>query len=118
MPFAWSFGQQGFQAALLITTADPPDGGPVAVQVVGQGLAALPPGNAQYGPRPLDLKPRQSPGMGDLFEDPVILARDRQWIRFSATHRMSPIETEWPCLRLRMVASEFVALLMSRATSG
>jgi hypothetical protein len=69
--------QEFHQATLLVSSADTPDGGPVALQVVGQVAHTLSGGNSQNDPSMLHLEPRQTMIMGNELQDGSIRCRDR-----------------------------------------
>jgi len=52
--------QELLQAALLVTAADAPDGGPVALQPSRDGLDRFPGSDGEDDPGMLDLEPGQS----------------------------------------------------------
>jgi hypothetical protein len=76
MSRAWVVLQELFQATLLVAPADAPDGGSIALQVVGQIAHAAAGGNGQDDPGVLHLEPRQAAVMGDEFQDGPIGGRD------------------------------------------
>jgi ABC-type hemin transport system substrate-binding protein len=76
MSRAWVVLQELFQAALLVASADAPDGGSVALQAVGEIAHTPAGGNGQDDPGMLHLGPRQAAVMGDELQDGPIGGRD------------------------------------------
>jgi hypothetical protein len=79
-----------FQAAVLVASADPPDGGAIALQAVGEIAHTLASGNGQDDPGMLHLKPRQAAVTGDELQDRPIGCRDGQRAGLSTAHENPP----------------------------
>jgi hypothetical protein len=86
MSRAWFVLQELFQATVLVAPADPPDGGPIALQAMGEIAHTLASGNGQDDPGVLHLEPSQAATVGDELQDRRIHGRYGQRTRFSATH--------------------------------
>src|SRR5947208_8134541 len=78
--------QEFFQAALLVTTADPPDGGPITLHPRGDALNRFAGGNGQHDAGMLDLKPGQAAAAGDRLEDGGIRVSNGERTRLTSTH--------------------------------
>src|SRR5207244_786549 len=78
--------QECLQAALLVTAADTPDRGAVALQARGHRLDGLPRGNGEHDAGVLDLKEGQVAAARDGLQDRSIRSRHGQGTRLSATH--------------------------------
>jgi hypothetical protein len=78
--------QEGFPAAVLVATTDPPDGGRIAFHAGGHRIDWFPSGDGQHNAGMLDLEPSQVPGSGDRLEDREITGSDDEEARFPATH--------------------------------
>jgi hypothetical protein len=108
--------QEALQPALLVASADPPHGGPVALQARGHGVNRFASGDGQDDAGVLDLEPGQASAVGHGLQEGEIGVGDGQGTRSAATHgsvsdaegRLYPQHTRRP---------EFVALLCARATS-
>ena len=77
MSLAWVVLQELFQATLLVTSADTPDGGPIALQTVGEIGDPLPGCNSQNDTGMLHLEPRQTATVSGELQDRLIRCRDR-----------------------------------------
>lgn len=86
MSRAWVVLQELFQATSLIASADPPDGGSIALQSGCEIAHTLAGGNGQDDPGVLHLEPRQAAVTGDELQDGPIGCRDGQRAGSSTTH--------------------------------
>ncbi len=78
--------QEGFQAALLVAAADPPNSGRVTLQTSSYGSNTFTGANGQDDAGMLDLEPSQMPGSGNSLEDEQIRSSESQGSRFPTTH--------------------------------
>ena len=95
MPQAGLVQQESFQPTLLVASADPPHGGPVAFQVSGHGVNRLPSGDGQDDAGMLDLKPSQASAVGDGVQDGEVGVSDGQRTGFATTHGMASASEVW-----------------------
>jgi hypothetical protein len=79
-------GQDVRYATFSVTSADPPDGGAVALQAVGDRADALSGGHGQDDPGMLDLEPSQATVVRDELQDRSIRFGDGQRARLSTPH--------------------------------
>jgi len=70
--------QERLQAALLVAAADPPDGGRIARQPVGDGPDGVTGGHGQNDAGMLNLEPGQTPGSGNGLQDRQLRSSDGQ----------------------------------------
>ncbi len=73
---AWVVVQKFLQPTLLVASADTPNGGPIALQAVGEIAHAPVGGNGQDDAGMLHLEPSQSATVGHEPEDRRIRCRD------------------------------------------
>ena len=85
-PAAGGVQQEFFQAALLVTAADPPNGRPVTLQVRGDRLDRFASSDGEHDAGMLNLEPGQTATAGHRFQDRGIRISNSQEARFSATH--------------------------------
>ena len=105
-PEAGVVQQEFFQSAPLVTAADAPDGGPVALHPGGDRLDRLPGGDGQHDPGVLDLEPGQAATVGHALQDGGVRIGHRQRARSASTHgatsdareRGYPQHTHWPVI--------------------
>src|SRR5262245_62018410 len=116
MPQARLVQQESFQPTPLVASADPPYGGPVALQVSGHDVNWLPSGDGQDDAGMLDLKPGQASAVGDGVQDGEVGVSDGQRTGLATTHGMASA-SEVQCYSQHTGRPEFVALLVARATS-
>src|SRR5262249_46655117 len=87
---AWGFRKDAVEAALLIATADAPNGGRIATRLPGHVLDAPPLSDVQEDLGMLDLEPGVRAAAGQGFQDRNIIDVQDQPARFSATHGKAP----------------------------
>jgi hypothetical protein len=86
MPRARIVGQDVSYATLSVAAADPPDGGAIALQAVGDLADALSGGHGQDDPGMLDLEPSQATVVRDELQDRNVRSGEGQRARLSTTH--------------------------------
>jgi hypothetical protein len=79
-------GQDVLYTTFSVATAHPPDGGPSALQAVGDFADALSGGDRQDDPGMLDLEPSQTTVVRDELQDRSIRFGEDQRARLSTTH--------------------------------
>ena len=89
-PEAGVVQQEFFQSAPLVTAADAPDGGRVALHPGGDGRDRLAGGNGQDDAGMLDLEPSQAAAPGHRLEDGQVGGSQGQRPRLTATHGQPP----------------------------
>jgi hypothetical protein len=79
-------GQDVPQPTVSVAAADPPDGGPIALQATGDVADAVPGGHVQDDPGVLDLEPGQATVVRDELQKWGIRVGEGQRARLSTTH--------------------------------
>jgi hypothetical protein len=92
MSRAWIVGQDVLYPTCPVALADPPDGGAIALQAVGDCADALPGGNGQDDPGMLDLEPSQATVVRDELQDRSIRFGEGQRARLSTTHEQASVK--------------------------
>jgi len=83
---AGSLQQEFLQAALLVTAAGTPDGGPTTLQTGSNRLAGFPRGDSQHDTGTLDLEEGQVAAVCHGLQNGSIRSSDSQGMGLSATH--------------------------------
>ena len=104
-------------ARSLVAAAGPPDGGRVALQAVGDGLAAFASGDGQDDAGMLDLEPGEGITPSDPPQDPIIGRCDGQGTRSSAAHE-APRSLVMEFAIQHRSGLEFVASIAAGDTQG
>jgi hypothetical protein len=79
-------GQDVSQPTFPVAPADPPDGGPIALQAACDVADALTGGDGQDDPGVLDLEPSQATVVRDELQQRSIRFGEGQRARLSTTH--------------------------------
>jgi hypothetical protein len=85
-------GQDVPQPGFPVAPADPPDGGPSALQAAGDVADALPGGNGQDDPGVLNLEPSQATVVCDELQERNIRFGEGQRARLPTTHEQASAE--------------------------
>jgi|SRR5690348_13253104 hypothetical protein len=78
--------QEGFQAAVFVTAADPPDGGPVTFHPGGNRLNRFARSNGEHDPSMLHLEPGQTAAAGHRLQDGEVSVGNAQGMGLASTH--------------------------------
>ena len=87
--------QESFESALLVTSADAPDRGPVALQSAGDGLDGLARRDGQDDTGVLDLKEGRASAASDRMQNRHIGSSEVHGTRAASTHEVTSLVKTW-----------------------